>query len=239
MRRKSHVRFGGRRREDHRPIRPAPAPRCRPCVVRQPYLAFSAVRQSRVRRSPKPTHRLAAPKPIDDDRSVGQSRDRPDPTEDRFPGRAQGRIGECEAAGRLIHAVLTLQWTSPVSWSQVVVVVVAVRNRRLCTVFSRPAGGAGAGPSGPFDPGCRGVAGGVAAGEGWLYLAAVQDLFSRRIVGWAMEAHMRCELVVAAPTHDRQPRDGRAAALSDALDGFLSPATPSSAWTIEPQPFLR
>jgi putative transposase len=32
-------------------------------------------------------------------------------------------------------------------------------------------------------------------GEGWLYLAAVQDLFSRRIVGWAMAAHMRRELV--------------------------------------------
>src|SRR5262249_51933905 len=34
-------------------------------------------------------------------------------------------------------------------------------------------------------------------GEGWLYLAAVQDLFSRRIVGWAMAEHMRHELVVA------------------------------------------
>jgi putative transposase len=38
----------------------------------------------------------------------------------------------------------------------------------------------------------------IKTGEGWLYLAAVQDLFSRRIVGWAMAAHMRAELVVAA-----------------------------------------
>jgi putative transposase len=38
----------------------------------------------------------------------------------------------------------------------------------------------------------------IKTGEGWLYLAAVQDLFSRRIVGWAMDRHMRCELVVAA-----------------------------------------
>ena len=38
----------------------------------------------------------------------------------------------------------------------------------------------------------------VKTGEGWLYLAAVQDLFSRRIVGWAMAAHMRQELVVGA-----------------------------------------
>lgn len=34
--------------------------------------------------------------------------------------------------------------------------------------------------------------------EGWLYLAAVQDAFSRRIVGWAMAEHMRAELVVDA-----------------------------------------
>ncbi len=34
--------------------------------------------------------------------------------------------------------------------------------------------------------------------QGWLYLAAVQDAFSRAIVGWAMAEHMRSELVVEA-----------------------------------------
>ena len=34
--------------------------------------------------------------------------------------------------------------------------------------------------------------------EGWLYLAAVQDAYSRRIVGWSMADHMRTELVVDA-----------------------------------------
>jgi putative transposase len=34
--------------------------------------------------------------------------------------------------------------------------------------------------------------------EGKLYLAHVQDLFSRRIVGWAMASHMRKELVIEA-----------------------------------------
>ncbi|MDQ3631500.1 MAG: IS3 family transposase [Actinomycetota bacterium] len=34
--------------------------------------------------------------------------------------------------------------------------------------------------------------------EGWLYLAAVQDAFSRRIVGWSMADHMRAQLVVDA-----------------------------------------
>jgi putative transposase len=35
----------------------------------------------------------------------------------------------------------------------------------------------------------------VPTGEGWLYLAAVLDCFSRRVVGWSMADHMRVELV--------------------------------------------
>jgi putative transposase len=35
-------------------------------------------------------------------------------------------------------------------------------------------------------------------GEGWLYLAAVQDAFSRQIVGWSMATHMRATLVAPA-----------------------------------------
>lgn len=34
--------------------------------------------------------------------------------------------------------------------------------------------------------------------EGWLYLVAVQDLYSRRIVGWSIADHMREELVIDA-----------------------------------------
>ena len=34
--------------------------------------------------------------------------------------------------------------------------------------------------------------------EGWLYLAVVMDLFSRRIVGWSMEQRMTDELVIQA-----------------------------------------
>lgn len=34
--------------------------------------------------------------------------------------------------------------------------------------------------------------------EGWLYLAAVLDLYSRRVVGWHMAPHMRTELVEKA-----------------------------------------
>jgi transposase InsO family protein len=38
----------------------------------------------------------------------------------------------------------------------------------------------------------------VETGQGWLYLATVMDLYSRRIVGWAMQDHLRAELPLAA-----------------------------------------
>ena len=34
--------------------------------------------------------------------------------------------------------------------------------------------------------------------EGWLYLAAVEDLYSRKVVGWSMAEHMESRLVVDA-----------------------------------------
>jgi putative transposase len=34
--------------------------------------------------------------------------------------------------------------------------------------------------------------------EGWLYLASVMDLYSRRIVGWTLADHLRAELVIDA-----------------------------------------
>lgn len=38
----------------------------------------------------------------------------------------------------------------------------------------------------------------VCTKEGWLYLAVVLDLFSRKVVGWAMDASMEKELVMKA-----------------------------------------
>jgi transposase InsO family protein len=38
----------------------------------------------------------------------------------------------------------------------------------------------------------------VATGEGWLYLAAVEDLYSRQIVGWSMGSRIDSRLVVDA-----------------------------------------
>lgn len=38
----------------------------------------------------------------------------------------------------------------------------------------------------------------IPTGEGWLYLAAEMDLFSRRIVGWDARGHMERSLVIGA-----------------------------------------
>ena len=47
--------------------------------------------------------------------------------------------------------------------------------------------------------------------EGWLYLAIVMDLYSCRIVGWAMADHMRTELCLdALGMALRQDRTSRA-----------------------------
>jgi putative transposase len=51
----------------------------------------------------------------------------------------------------------------------------------------------------------------IATSEGWLYLAVVLDLFSRRVVGWATADHLRAELACnaleMALTH-RRPKAG-------------------------------
>jgi len=51
----------------------------------------------------------------------------------------------------------------------------------------------------------------VPTAQGWLYLALVMDLWSRRIVGWAMADHLRSELVLGAlemDVHQRRPAKG-------------------------------
>ncbi len=47
--------------------------------------------------------------------------------------------------------------------------------------------------------------------QGWLYLAVVLDLFSRKVVGWAMDTHMTTELPLRAlrmALNSRQPQPG-------------------------------
>jgi putative transposase len=51
----------------------------------------------------------------------------------------------------------------------------------------------------------------IPTADGWLYLAVVEDLFSRMIVGWSMAEHMESRLVVDAldmAVRRRVPGDG-------------------------------
>ena len=46
----------------------------------------------------------------------------------------------------------------------------------------------------------------IPTAQGWLYLAVVIDLCSRRILGWSLDTHLRAELVVAALRQALQTR---------------------------------
>jgi putative transposase len=52
----------------------------------------------------------------------------------------------------------------------------------------------------------------LSTGQGWLYLAVVRDACSRRVLGWAIQDHMRADLVTAAlmmAINQRGARSGR------------------------------
>jgi transposase InsO family protein len=52
-------------------------------------------------------------------------------------------------------------------------------------------------PAGPNEAWCADITY-IPTGEGWLYLAVVEDLFSRMVVGWSMAEGMESRLVVDA-----------------------------------------
>lgn len=47
----------------------------------------------------------------------------------------------------------------------------------------------------------------IKVGRTWLYLAVVLDLFSRKVIGWALDTHMREELILEAFTMAVSRRD--------------------------------
>jgi putative transposase len=53
----------------------------------------------------------------------------------------------------------------------------------------------------------------IRTSTGWLYLAVIIDLCSRRIIGWALADHMRAELVVSALQKALDARQNRSAGL--------------------------
>ena len=51
----------------------------------------------------------------------------------------------------------------------------------------------------------------IATKEGWLYFAAILDIYSRKVIGWSMDKHMEQELVASAlqmATAQRRPGTG-------------------------------
>ncbi len=56
----------------------------------------------------------------------------------------------------------------------------------------------------------------IPTADGWLYLAVVEDLFSRMIVGWSMDDSMESRLVVDAAL-DGDPTSSSGCGVADAL----------------------
>ena len=51
----------------------------------------------------------------------------------------------------------------------------------------------------------------IPTGEGWLYMAAIMDLHTRKVVGWSMRDHLRAELATSAlmmATQRQRPEPG-------------------------------
>lgn len=77
----------------------------------------------------------------------------------------------------------------------------------------------------------------IATGEGWLYLAVILDLFTRKVVGWAMRDHMRAELTIAALTMAIQRRRPGAGLIHHSYRGSSTrPATTGISWGLPPSP---
>ena len=65
--------------------------------------------------------------------------------------------------------------------------------------------------------------------EEWLYLAAILDVYSRMIVGWALATHLRTELVLEALEMGlwrRRPQQGLLVHHSDKGSSISPMATP-------------
>ena len=82
----------------------------------------------------------------------------------------------------------------------------------------------------------------LATGQGWLYLCAIRDGCSRRVVGWAIEDHLRTDLVEdalprAVALRGELPDQGRSSTPTVSMGGpvfpgFLTrtPMDPSGCW---------
>ena len=67
----------------------------------------------------------------------------------------------------------------------------------------------------------------IATEEGWLYLAGILDLYSRRLTGWAMSEHIDTELILAAWGNRAEQRLDLAGRLAAGTPGLSSRAANS------------
>jgi transposase InsO family protein len=70
---------------------------------------------------------------------------------------------------------------------------------------------------------------------GWLYLAAVMDMYSRKIVGWAMRDHLRTELASAAlamAIQQQRPARGLVHHSDRGIQGGIKRSSQRACWPI-------
>jgi transposase InsO family protein len=67
----------------------------------------------------------------------------------------------------------------------------------------------------------------IPTGEGWLYLAAVEDLATREIVGWSMADHLRSGLCVDALVMALQRRGPPRGLLHHSIAACSTPPVPT------------
>ena len=102
------------------------------------------------------------------------------------------RVGQ-RRVGRLMRQN-GIPWSSaPVSSSAPPTAITPSTSRRIsCSKTSRRAGRTRSGPGDITYVWTR---------EGWVYLAVIIDLFSRRVIGWAISNRMKQDLAIAGPEH--------------------------------------
>ncbi len=66
----------------------------------------------------------------------------------------------------------------------------------------------------------------LSTGEGWLYLCAVRDGCSRRVVGWAVEDHLHTDLVESEPNEISRASMGGSAAAAAGGSALTEPDPP-------------
>ncbi len=73
----------------------------------------------------------------------------------------------------------------------------------------------------------------IPTGEGWLYMAAIMDLHTRKIVGWSMRDHLRAELAISAlmmATQRQRPGTGLVHHSDRGIQPNMPAPTSSTCW---------